>query len=59
MLWQLVTCRLFLAWFRSLADLRAAGGEHDDESRATSSFAGGERSAIAIQNRSDDFPHAA
>lgn len=43
---------------RSLADLRASGDESPSENRATSSFSGGERSALAIQNRGNDFPHA-
>ncbi|CDI82638.1 UBX domain-containing protein, putative [Eimeria acervulina] len=43
---------------RSLADLRETQDEPHDDSSGTSSFAGGERSGLAIQNPSAAFPSA-
>ncbi|XP_026191889.1 NSFL1 cofactor p47 homolog [Cyclospora cayetanensis] len=44
---------------RSLADLRGSADDAPNESSGgTSSFAGGERSGLAIQNPSAAFPHA-
>ncbi|KAL8436693.1 hypothetical protein ACSSS7_001518 [Eimeria intestinalis] len=42
----------------SLADLRASGNDSPRDNPATSSFAGGERSGLAIQNPDSAFPHA-
>lgn len=50
---------MYIRICRSLADLRAQeGDESPSDNNATSSFSGGERSGLAIQNPNRDVPHA-